>query len=77
MSRFPKQRDELAESFSKLNSLGFIREYDQLTKEERETVDRQGHRYVLPVSIAYKPDSASTTVHICMDASARAGGKFH
>ena len=56
LSRFPKQRDELAESFDKLNTLGFIRKYNELTKKERETVDGQEHRYVLPVSIAYKPD---------------------
>ena len=52
MNNFPKQRDELAESFSKLNDLGFIREYDQLTEEERGKIDGQGQRYVLTVSIA-------------------------
>ena len=35
LNSFPKHRDELAESFDKLNTLGFIRRYDLLTKRER------------------------------------------
>ena len=51
LAKFPKQRDELAQSFIKLKDLGFIREYDQFTKEERIRIDGHKQRYVLPVSI--------------------------
>ena len=76
LSRLPKQRDELAEAFKKLNTLGFIRKYNELTKDERDIVYGQQHRNLLPVSITYKPDSLSTTVRLCMDASAKAAGKL-
>jgi hypothetical protein len=39
-----------------------------------ELVEKQ-FRYTLPVSIAYKPDSVSTVVRLCMDASASSAGK--
>ena len=75
LSHFPKQRDELAKSFKTLISLGFIQRYKNLIKAERDIVDSQVHNYFLPISIAYKPDSVSTTVRLCMDASTKTAGK--
>jgi hypothetical protein len=63
------------ENFKKLMELGFIKRYDDLPPEERKIVDEQQFRYTLPVSIAYKPDSVSTAVRLCMDASASSAGK--
>ena len=75
LSKYPKQRDELAKAFKTLISLGFIQRYKDLTKEERDIVDSQQHNYVLPIWIAYKPDSVSTMVRLCMDASTKTAGK--
>ena len=75
MSKYPKQRDEIAKAFNTLISLGFIQRCKYLTKAERNIVDSQQLNYVLPISIAYKPDSVSTTVRLCMDASAKTAGK--
>ena len=69
------QRDELVENFKKLRELGFIKKYDDLPPEERRIVDEQQFRYTLPVSIAYKPDSVSTAIRLCMDTSASSASK--
>ena len=52
-----------------------MQRYRDLTKKEKDIVDSQQHNYVLPISIAYKPDSVSTTVRLCMDAFAKTAGK--
>ena len=75
LSKYPKQRDEIAKAFNTLISLGFIQRCKYLTKAERNIVDSQQLNYVLPISIAYKPDSVSTTVRLFMDASAKTAGK--
>jgi hypothetical protein len=75
LNNYPVQRDELVENFKKLMELGFIKKYDDLPPEERRIVDEQQFRCTLPVSIAYKPDSVSTAVRLCMDASASSAGK--
>ena len=69
LDRNPKDREDVIESERKMQKLGFVDSLENLTQDQRETIDKSPIHYYIPWRAVWNTNSLSTPCRLVFDAS--------
>ena len=76
LAKTPKERQEAIDSEDKLQRLGFVEWFDDLTDEEKDVISKSWIKHFIPWRVVWNPNSISTSCRLVFDASMRTNREY-